>query len=75
MNKKDITDLKELLSSPKKIAIVSHRNPDGDAYGSCLALYHYLLKFQHNVSVVSPNDCPDFLKWLPSQYKIVVFEE
>jgi len=34
MNKKDITDLKELLSSPKKIAIVSHRNPDGDAYGS-----------------------------------------
>jgi phosphoesterase RecJ-like protein len=75
MNKKDITDLKELLSSPKKIAIVSHRNPDGDAYGSCLALYHYLLKFQHNVSVVSPNDCPDFLKWLPSQDKIVVFEE
>ena len=57
MNKKDITDLKELLSTPKKIAIVSHRNPDGDAYGSSLALYHYLLKFQHDVSVVSPNDC------------------
>ena len=75
MNNKDITDLKALLSSPKKIAIVSHRNPDGDAYGSSLALYHYLLKFQHDVSIVSPNDCPDFLKWLPSQNKIVLFEE
>ena len=75
MDNKDITDLKALLSSPKTIAIVSHRNPDGDAYGSSLALYHYLLKFQHDVSIVSPNDCPDFLKWLPSQDKIVLFEE
>ena len=75
MNNKDITDLKELLSTPKKIAIVSHRNPDGDAYGSSLALYYYLRKSQHDVSIVSPNDCPDFLKWLPSQDKIVLFEE
>ncbi|MCF6348171.1 MAG: bifunctional oligoribonuclease/PAP phosphatase NrnA [Flavobacteriaceae bacterium] len=74
MNNKEIIDIKELLSTPKKVAIVSHRNPDGDAYGSSLALYHYLLKSQHSVSVVSPNDCPDFLKWLPSQENIVVFE-
>lgn len=74
MNNKEIIDIKELLSTPKKIAIVSHRNPDGDAYGSSLALYHFLLKSKHNVSVVSPNDCPDFLKWLPSQENIVVFE-
>ena len=75
MNNKEIKDIKKLLSSSKKIAIVSHRNPDGDAYGSCLALYHHLQKLKHDVSVVSPNDCPDFLKWLPSQEKIVIFEE
>ena len=75
MNKSDILKIKELVSSPKKIAIVSHRNPDGDAYGSSLALYHYLLKFNHSVSVVSPNDCPDFLKWLPKQDEILTFEE
>ena len=74
MNNKDISDIKELLSTPKKIVIVSHRNPVGDAYGSSLALYHYLLKSQHNVSIVSPNDCPDFLKWLPDQEKIIIFE-
>jgi len=74
MNNKDIAHIKELLSTPKKIAIVSHRNPDGDAYGSSLAMYHYLSRTKHDVSVVSPNDCPDFLKWLPGEDKIVVFE-
>ncbi|MCF6296884.1 MAG: bifunctional oligoribonuclease/PAP phosphatase NrnA [Flavobacteriaceae bacterium] len=75
MNLEDFKDIKSLLSEPKNIAIVSHRNPDGDAYGSSLALYHYLLKFNHQVTVVSPNDCPAFLKWLPAQDKIVIFEK
>lgn len=75
MNLEDIQSIKQLLSKPKKIVIVSHRNPDGDAYGSSLALYHYLLKFDHDVHVVSPNDCPDFLNWIPAQDKIVIFEK
>lgn len=75
MNLEQIKDLKQLLSQPKRIVIVSHRNPDGDAYGSSLALFHYLLKFDHLVTVVSPNDCPDFLKWMPAQDKIVIFEK
>ncbi|MET2985424.1 DHH family phosphoesterase [Aureibaculum conchae] len=75
MEIKDIQAVKRLLAEPKKIVIVSHRNPDGDAYGSSLALYHYLAKMNHKVSIVSPNDCPDFLKWLPNQDKIIVFDE
>jgi phosphoesterase RecJ-like protein len=75
MNSKEIIGVKELLSTPKKIVIVSHRNPDGDAYGSSLALNHYLEKLNHDVAIVSPNDCPEFLKWLPGQDKIVVFED
>jgi phosphoesterase RecJ-like protein len=75
MNKVKIEQLKKLLSTPKKIVVVPHRNPDGDAYGSCLALYHYLLQLKHNVTVVSPNDCPDFLKWLPGQDDIILFED
>lgn len=75
MNLEQFTDIKQLLSEPKKIAIVSHRNPDGDAYGSSLALYHFLIKLDHEVHVVSPNDSPDFLKWLPSQNKITIFEK
>jgi len=74
MNFEDFQSIKQILSKPKKIVIVTHRNPDGDAYGSSLALYLYLLKFDHLVSVVSPNDCPNFLKWLPKEDKIVIFE-
>jgi len=74
MDLQQFQDIKQLLSTPKKIAIIPHRNPDGDAYGSCLALYSYLLKFNHEAIVVSPNDCPDFLKWLPEEDKIVIFE-
>ena len=74
MNLNEFQEIKQLLSVPKKIAIVPHRNPDGDAYGSCLALYHYLLKLQHEVTIVSPNDCPSFLKWLPGEDRIEIFE-
>jgi len=74
MNVKEIAQIKALLANPKKIVIVSHRNPDGDAYGSSLALYYYLLKLKHDVVIVSPNDCPDFLKWLPGEAEIITFE-
>lgn len=65
MNKQDITSIKQLLSTKKKIVIVPHKNPDGDAIGSTLGLYHYLLKGHHQVNVLTPNDYPKFLKWIP----------
>ncbi len=74
MNATDIKQIKAVLAHPKKIVIVSHRNPDGDAYGSSLALYHYLLKLKHDVIVISPNECPDFLKWLPGEDQVLTFE-
>lgn len=74
MSSDDFIRIKELLSSPKKIAIVTHRNPDGDAYGSSLALYFYLKKLEHQVHVVSPNDCPGFLKWMPGVEQVMIYE-
>ena len=69
-----ITELKELLSTPKTIVVVPHKNPDGDAMGSTLGLYHYLRLNNHKVTVIAPNDYPDFLKWLPGNNTVVVFE-
>ena len=74
MKEADFQRLKQVLSEPKKIAIVTHRNPDGDAYGSSLGLYWFLIKSGHQVTVVSPNDCPGFLKWLPGEDQIEIFE-
>ena len=75
MNKTDIAAVKQLLQTPQKIAIIPHRNPDGDAMGSSLAMFHFLKKQNHDVVVVLPNEFPDFLAWLPGAEKAVVFEK
>jgi phosphoesterase RecJ-like protein len=62
---KEIKELKTFLEKPRSIVIVGHRNPDGDAMGSTLALKHYLTKKGHNATVVVPNEYPEFLHWLP----------
>ena len=72
---KEINELQEILSSPKKIAIVSHRNPDGDAMGSSLGLLHTLKQLNHEVTYVSPNEFPEFLAWLPNSKDSIVFEK
>ena len=74
MNKEQVKDIKELLSSPQKIVIIPHRNPDGDAIGASLAMYHYLGK-KHDVTIVSPNDYPSFLKWMPSSDSVRFFDK
>ncbi len=47
---------------------------EGDAIGSSLALYHYL-KNKHYVTVVAPNDYPEFLKWMPSSDEVKLFDK
>lgn len=74
MTKDHILHIKQLLSKPKNIVIIPHKNPDGDAVGASLGLYHYLLKQQHLVNVIAPNDYPDFLKWMPSEASILKYD-
>ncbi|KFF10157.1 DHH family phosphoesterase [Flavobacterium hydatis] len=75
MKIQDIQAIKLLLATPKKIAIIPHRGPDGDAMGSTLGLYHFLLKNNHEPIVIAPNDFPDFLAWLPGSETVKIFEK
>lgn len=75
MKIQDIQAIQLLLATPKKIAIIPHRGPDGDAMGSTLGLYHFLLKNNHHPVVVSPNEFPDFLAWMPGSETIKIFEK
>jgi phosphoesterase RecJ-like protein len=75
MKIQDIQAIQLLLSTPKKIAIIPHRGPDGDAMGSTLGLYHFLLKNHHHPVVVSPNEFPDFLAWMPGSETVKIFEK
>ncbi|MEM8999813.1 MAG: bifunctional oligoribonuclease/PAP phosphatase NrnA [Bacteroidota bacterium] len=74
MNLEDISTIKSLLFQPQNIVIVPHKNPDGDAIGSCLGLYHFLKAKGHNTSIIAPNDYPKFLKWMPGNGHILNFE-
>lgn len=63
-----------LFSEPKKVVITSHHNPDGDAIGSAMAMYHVLMQLQHEVHVILPNRFPDFLGWISDSDRAMVFE-
>ncbi len=70
-----IQDVFPLLQTPSKVFITTHHKPDGDAIGSMMALYHYLIKKGHTVTAVTPNEVPDFLEWIPGTKKMLNFEE
>jgi bifunctional oligoribonuclease and PAP phosphatase NrnA len=74
LDKSLIKPVKKLLSDKsKKIVIISHVNPDGDAIGSSLALYHFLKKTGfHNTIAISPNSFPSFLEWMPGSEDIIL---
>lgn len=69
--KTEIQKVKELLSTPKKIVIVTHWSPDGDAMGSSLGLYNFLIMKGHQANVITPNDYPSFLSWLPGNDSVI----
>ena len=73
--KENALKLKNLLTTPKKIVITTHRGPDGDAMGSSLGLMHLLKQFRHNVHVITPNSYADFLHWMPGNEDVIVFED
>jgi len=75
MKEEEIKGILELLATPKKIVIIPHRSPDGDAMGSTLGLYHFLKKLNHEAIVVAPNEFPEFLAWLPGSENVLIFEK
>ena len=68
----NLSSFRELLSHPKRTVIIPHSNPDADALGSALGLSSIMKKQGHDVSVVSPNDFPGFLKWMKGESEVVV---
>ncbi len=62
------------FSKAKNVVITMHQKPDGDAMGSALALYQFLKQFGHSVTVVSPTNWADFLRWMPGCKSVIDFE-
>ena len=64
-----------VIQSPKRITVISHVNPDGDAIGSALGLSQFLRKFGHDVEVMVPNAFPGFLAWMPGASQIHIYDK
>lgn len=71
----ELASLKEFLAEPKRIVITTHPKPDGDAMGSSLGLYNFLILKGHQVSVITPTDYPSFLQWLPNNAEVIIYTE
>ncbi|MGF1534019.1 MAG: bifunctional oligoribonuclease/PAP phosphatase NrnA [Bernardetiaceae bacterium] len=62
-----------LEETARRVVIIPHQQPDADAFGSGLALWHWLRAKGHTVAVVSPTDFPRFLEWMPGCSQILSF--
>ena len=52
MKNDQIVKLKSLLKTKRNIVITTHRSPDGDAIGSSLALYNYLIMKENDILAI-----------------------
>ena len=70
------TALKNLLGEGgKKIVVVPHENPDGDAIGSAIGLAEVMKNVGHEIYIISPGDYPEFLKWFSSDVEILIYDK
>lgn len=61
----NIQMLERMISEARKISIVTHQKPDGDAMGSCIALYHFLrLCGKDSVRIILNDRYPSYLEFL-----------
>jgi phosphoesterase RecJ-like protein len=73
INGKAVAAVRELLAGGKRFVVLAHKNPDGDAVGSSLALCHYIAGLGKDVIIRSPQkvvrDYQDYLKQILEGYE------
>ncbi len=71
---KPIQEIFPLLQQSRKVVITTHQKPDPDAMGSSLGLYHFLIQFGHEVTVISPTNWATWLNWMPGANLVLDYE-
>ncbi len=62
----DLAEMAAALRAADRIAVTSHTNPDGDAVGSMLAVYHLLRAMgKSTITLVNEHPVPRIYQWLP----------
>lgn len=72
--KSKIDELRAMLENPRRVVILSHTNPDGDAIGSSLAWAEVLKRHGHEVTCIVPNKYAYYLDFMPGIESIVIYK-
>ncbi len=70
----DIASVRNLLATPRRIAVLSHRNPDGDAIGASLAMRDFLNLTGHETVTILPSDWPYVYGFLKGIQDILIYD-
>jgi phosphoesterase RecJ-like protein len=71
----NLPELQQFLNAPRRVAILTHTRPDGDAIGSSLGLWHFLKACGHQPTVLIPTPMPALFNFLPDSNTIICYED
>lgn len=75
IDKAQVKAAQQLIAAAEKIVVITHISPDGDAMGSSLGMKHYLMALGKQVTVIVPNEFPNFLSWIPGAKEDVQYDK
>ena len=75
LSDEQFSELHQIIDEAQNIVLTCHRNADGDALGSTIALANILCKQGKDATVVVPDGFPDFLHWLPGIHNVVRYDK
>ena len=70
-----IHKLKREIENAENIVLVTHVGPDGDALGSTLGMWHFLMTIDKTPTVIVPSPPPNFLMWMPGADRMIIYSE
>ncbi len=73
LNTRDIERFGEILDGARNVVLTCHVRPDGDAMGSTLGLYWLLKRLGKNPRVITPDQPPRTLAFLPGFKEVAIY--
>lgn len=67
-------DFAQRLHAARRVLILSHINPDGDAIGAMLGVWHMLQAIGKDAIPLASSPTPQYSQWLPGYDRIQVYE-
>lgn len=74
ITRQSIDAVKQVVEKGNRFVVLAHKNPDGDAVGSTLAMCHYLRSIGKDAVAVLPNTFPAFLAWVPGADTVMFYD-